>query len=472
MKGLVNKVYILLKDEITIFPILMGILFLLNELRHNIAFFSVKESLFLILIVLAFTFLVNFIGQRLVKDKIKAGLIVFVFIFINLFYQDIYQFVLSNKLLISIINFISSNNPVLIILPVLIIGWIIYAVFIFKSRSFNSRINLYLNVVFLLFIIVEIIRWIISPEPEVKLTESNPYTVNINLQTEQKPDIYYIILDSYTSYESLKKYWNYDNSGFEDSLKRKGFFISRKSKADYALTPYCLSSYLNSSHLLLDSAINYNERNLLQLIRENRLFKWLRFNNYACYNYSYFDISGNKRYYNACYYDHYLGRTIWYSNAIQFYHLLIPSSRGSQTNLNIFKDLAKLAKRSHDAPLFVYAHIMMPHGPYIFNETGMPFNPSETLTDDQKYLKQLIYTNSLTLETVNQILKFSIPNTTIIIQGDHGYRKLENTLIDEKSSESYTIFYGIKTSTPIVLTDSMNPENTFKNLIDKINTVN
>ena len=38
-----------------------------------------------------------------------------------------------------------------------------------------------------------------------------------------KRDIYYIILDTYASSDSLKQYLNFDNSEFDNFLLKKGF---------------------------------------------------------------------------------------------------------------------------------------------------------------------------------------------------------------------------------------------------------
>lgn len=468
MKGQFEKVKFLLSEKLILYPILTGILFLFNEIRNNAVFYTLRENVSLILIVLAFTLLVDFLSRKLIKNKTKAALIATLFVFINLFYQDIFQFISSQKVLINFINSTTSNHPEVIIIPVILIIWIFFTFFVIRITRFFAGLNLYLNIVIIAFILLEITQWLIIPVPQIKLADDEPFPVNTDLLPEQKPDIYYIILDSYTSSESLKKYWNYDNSRFEDSLKQLGFFIAHKSESDFTSTSYCLASYLNSSSLLLDSTKHYNERNLLLLIRNNRLFDWLSLNKYRCYNISPFDAFGNKKYYNYLSI-HFLGRTIWYINSNKLYHYLIPSSRISQTNLKIFIKLDHLTKARHDNPLFSYVHVMMPHSPYSFNEFGKPFNVSDSLKNKQKYLGQLIFTNSLTLESIGNILKFSRRKPIIVIQGDHGYRGLVDATLIERSLEAHTIFYAIYTPNGTIVPETINPKNTFKKLIEYIN---
>ena len=469
MKERFDKVKRLLSEKFTLYPVLTGILFLVNELRKNFVFFTVKESVSLILIVLAFTILIDFLSRKLVKNKIKAALIAVLFVFINLFYLDIFQILSSQKFLIEFINSTTSDHPEVIIIPILFFFWLTISYFILRTKRSLESLNLYLNVLIIAFVLFEAIQCFIAPVPQIILAKNKPLPVNADLKQEQKPDIYYIILDAYTSSESLKKYWKYDNSKFEDSLKQLGFNIAAHSKTDLTHTPYCLASYLNSSSLILDTKQHYNERNLLQLIRNNRLSDWLRANNYLCFNYSCFDSFGNNKYYKFFTYNHFLGRTIWYTNFYKLYHFLNPSSLVSRTNLEIFSKLNHLTEERHNKPIFTYAHVMMPHFPYYYNEYGKPYNKSDSLSDKQKYLGQLIYTNSLTLESINDILASSPGKPIIIIQGDHGFRYLADTTLIEKSFETHTIFYASYAPNGIVIPDTINPANTFEELIQEIN---
>jgi hypothetical protein len=469
MKAQFDKVKFLLTEKLTLYPILTGILFLANELRNNAIFNTLPENIYLILIVLAFTFLIDFLSRRVIKNKTKAALIATSFIIINLFYQDISSAFQSQTVLINYINSTTSNHPDVIIIPSILIAWLAFTFFVLRTPRFSAVLNLYFNVLVIAFILVEITQWLVVPVPQIKLTDNEPFPVNTDLLLSQKPDIYYIILDSYTSSESLKKYWNFDNSLFEDSLKQLGFLISAKSKSDFAVTQYCLASYLNSSPLKLDSLTHYNGRNLVKFIRNNRLFDWLKANKYICFNYSIFDSFGNTKYYDYLTHNHFLERTIWYVNFTKLCHFLRITLRISQLNLQIFRELDHVTDQKHENPIFVYAHVMMPHSPFIFNKYGTPYSASDSLTDKQKYLGQLIYTNSLILKSITNILTFSRSKPIIVIQGDHGYRCLENTTLIEKLHEAHTLFYAIHPPDGLLIPDSINPSTTFKRIIDCIN---
>ncbi len=77
----------------------------------------------------------------------------------------------------------------------------------------------------------------------------------VDSEKEQLRDIYYIILDGYSSPEVIK-----DVMGHEEIdqtvtfLKEKGFFIADKSRSNYPDTLYSLPSSLNMQYLQDPSA--------------------------------------------------------------------------------------------------------------------------------------------------------------------------------------------------------------------------
>ena len=458
IKNLITR---LKERNLTLYPMLMGVLFLLNELRNNGRFYTAKDNILLITIILAFCFLVDLLSRKLVKNNTKAALIATTFIVINLFYLDISSWLNTPIFLKNLFSDLTHGHSVILIIPVLGILWMFFSYIIIKYKRGLLKLNLYLNIIIIAFIGIEIIKWLILPQYDIALVEKNKISENKFINAREKPNIYYIILDAYTSSESLKKYWKFDNTPFEDSLKGMGFYIAHKSTSDYTSTPYCLASYLNVSLLKIDSTKKYNERNLLCLIRNSRLEKSLEKQGYQFVNYSLFDVDKENHLYNFYFtYNHYLGRTIWYTNVLKLWQYIIPQYHISNTNLNTINMLENLSRSAMHTPLFVYAHIMMPHGPYIFNEDGKKMENSEQILPEKiKYLKQLRFENTLVIKAIRQILVNEKREPIIIIQGDHGFRNLDNVNITEKAKESHTILnaYLVPENIRIKLNDSIKP---------------
>ena len=63
------------------------------------------------------------------------------------------------------------------------------------------------------------------------------------------PDIYYIILDSYTRDDILLAEFGFDNTPFLDDLTEMGFYVARCSQSNYAQTELSLASSFNFNYL-------------------------------------------------------------------------------------------------------------------------------------------------------------------------------------------------------------------------------
>jgi hypothetical protein len=63
------------------------------------------------------------------------------------------------------------------------------------------------------------------------------------------PDVYYIVLDSYTRNDTLSAHFSFDNSGFIESLESAGFYVADCSQSNYSYTTLSLASSLNFNYL-------------------------------------------------------------------------------------------------------------------------------------------------------------------------------------------------------------------------------
>ena len=48
------------------------------------------------------------------------------------------------------------------------------------------------------------------------------------------PDIYYIILDGYARSDVMQELFNFDNTGFLERLRHKGFFVAQAARRTIA----------------------------------------------------------------------------------------------------------------------------------------------------------------------------------------------------------------------------------------------
>ena len=259
------------------------------------------------------------------------------------------------------------------------------------------------------------------------------------------PDIYYIILDGYARADVLEELYGYDNGEFLDYLKGSGFWVADKSKSNYCQTALSLASSLNLQYLReLISRTHDDSRNtslLRNLIRDSEVLRLLRKHGYefVAFSSGYSFTEMNKA-------DIYMCPSAALSesqnlliNATPVRPLLAKLLLKSQFDLHrdrllyIFDQLPRVGKP--DTPVFVFAHIMAPHPPFVFGEEGEPIRcdgefsyrdgshyTKKTGQEEYKrdYLRQLVFINKKTKEAINGILAASVVPPVIILQADHG----------------------------------------------------
>ena len=82
-------------------------------------------------------------------------------------------------------------------------------------------------------------------------------------------------------------------------------------------------------------------------------------------------------------------------------------------------------KDNYDEPVFVFAHILLPHPPNVFGPNGEKITPGNPLNSekwDEKlaYLDQLKFANKKSREVIDKLLENKEYQPIIILQSDHG----------------------------------------------------
>ena len=282
-----------------------------------------------------------------------------------------------------------------------------------------------------------------------------------------RPDIYYIILDGYARQDILEKYYGFDNSDFLNYLEDKGFYVARKSRSNYAQTLLSLASSLNLRYNDSLPAVSGNdpgERQPLRgMVKNNRVIEFLRLYGYksAAFPTGYSSTEINKA-------DYYLKPGLYLN---EFQNMLLGTTFAiaamKQLKIyflydihrnviaNIFRRLGRMP--SYEGPIFVFAHIISPHPPFVFGPNGERVNRKSTIdlcdgshfmklegadrdTYAESYLKQLKYVNKKIKVVIDEILSDSSRPCMIILQSDHGPGSLLNwenpddTNLDERLS--------------------------------------
>ncbi len=257
------------------------------------------------------------------------------------------------------------------------------------KREFTQFFFL-VSMIALLFPIVTIVRsWKVIGN---NFDEEFSFELEINTDIHQingsmKLDIYYFVLDAYGREDILEEFYAYDNSTFTNQLKDYGFYIARDSRSNYSNTSSSLASSLNMTYL--DQGLDLPSddlqcaRHLAQAIASSKVITILRELGYQIVSFE----TGfrSTEIVNA---DLYLHTTNNRLNA--FENLLLQNSFLSlifdlsstfngpfeYPNYSAHRDriaftLDKISKLTPQSqPRFVFAHIIAPHPPFVFNATG------------------------------------------------------------------------------------------------------
>jgi hypothetical protein len=281
-------------------------------------------------------------------------------------------------------------------------------------------------------------------------------TVN---NSPERPDIYYIILDGYSSNSFLLREYGYDNSDFTDGLEGRGFFVAYDSQSNYGVTLVSLPSSLNMRYIDDEdrqAAGRYNldsSTYLRSLIANNQVAYELK---QLGYTYLYM-LSGHivpsvmadtniafypegSRYFAGADLGEEKSEGDWaYKQPFMSFFLKTTLLRSIAHRFDVQEEgepysmaspemfwatLAELERvPAMEEATFTFAHFVKPHGPIIFDKYGNAIDVEFDDEDPEKaryFFDELQYLNTQILTLVDHILAQSSEPPIIILQADHG----------------------------------------------------
>ena len=433
------------------------------------------------------------LGFRLFfKSSTKSGLLVSLMVVLFFSYGTIFT-----KLNEIIVNFqISHTFFIFPFLGIFILGFL----YCFKTKRKLNNITTILNVVVITLIAVTSTQLI-----GYDFNQSHIFEDDVDTSTQfrltdslsEYPDIYYIILDEYAGSKILNDTFDYDNSEFINFLNTTGFNTPLQTQSNYFVSFLSLSSTLNMQYVNFytdEVGIDSKDRRLsYNLLHNNRLMQILELNGYSTIN---FDsnwgptnaikmadqnLCEKSPAFNSELFTAVLGNSMLKPVYVD---LFLPSDR--ERVLCIFSELPEIQFQSNK-PIFVLAHIMLPHGPYVWGPNGEHrkidslsmidhLQKLQHVEEDKKgYLDQLKFTNKMVQEMIEKIMDEKKRPKIIIIQSDHGTaipldweNPTEKMKHDRLSNINY-ILLPDKNENPLY--NTMTPVNTFRVLFnDYFNT--
>ena len=321
-----------------------------------------------------------------------------------------------------------------------------------------SEITVVLNIIsiiLLIFPLYQIAIFKISLLSVGQKPSSQLVTSNLTLPEEQASDIYLIILDEYTRADVLENVYKLDNTDFLQELASMDFNIIECSQSNYAQTELVLASMLNLDYLdALDERFSEGTADhalLRSLIKDSlveRTFRDLGYNIVAFetgFSFSEFEdadvyltpnqslhqsLLGGMNAFEVMLFNSSAGLIISDATTLLsgFINTNHPHEIKRQQALYTLDMLARLPEEV-PSPKFVFAHILLPHEPFVFGADGEAVDYPENLATalyKKAYKDQVYFLNQQLLAVLNKIIANSSTPPVIIIQGDTGPGRVSN----------------------------------------------
>jgi len=473
-----------IRSPLVIHPFLFAAFPVLFLFAHNIRELGFHVVIIPLTVIFSFTLLAFYLSKLVLRDAEKAA--VLLSFILGLFFSYEHLSSLLEGFRIALGSFVIGPHKFFLIAG----SFLFYlgAHFIIKTRKNLHNLTNVLNVVALSLVLISSISISINKFTNWRVGFNNRGNVSAKTnervlgKTTKIPNIYYIVLDSYGRADVLSEVYGYDNKEFINYLKEKGFYIADKSKSNYQSTFPSLASSLNLSYI--DTADGFQE----EKFSDNRVFSLMKLHGYTTVFISSLDADVRMSYADFILrigwlddFDYKLINLTPIPELLRRLKLSLGSYSRHRERINYtFDTIADTT--GWDSPVFVYAHILAPHPPFVFGPSGENVQPDRKYTIyDAKdffsaggtqpeyikgYRKQIEYINKKLVKLINHILSRKDRDSVIILQGDHGPRCMTDMSNPDKTylKECYSILnaYYLPGKDNKVLYESITPVNTFR----------
>jgi len=274
---------------------------------------------------------------------------------------------------------------------------------------------------------------------EEAMAEIEPYTAGASERRAGKrpPDIYHFIFDRYASEPVLKEQFGIDNHAIGQFLEEHGFYVARNSNSNYQKTGHSLSStlYMDYLDLLGDDprAKDSNWHPIYKMLDQNRVSGFLKSQGYEIVQFGNWWVGT----YNNPLADenhphgvnefemNYMRNTV----LLPLLHVLpsAPITRRIDWDSGQCQRVGPQVEEikaigERDKPVYVFAHFLVTHAPFVFTPDGrcLTLEEQKERGDDRAYVDGIAYANKIIEEIVTTLQSPDREPPVIIIQADEG----------------------------------------------------
>jgi hypothetical protein len=434
---------------IPIYPFLISFYAVLSLYAANMNEIFINSIGRLLIIVTLSTAILLVLFRGVTKDWQKGGIFLGFFLLLFFTYGHVHTF---KEVTVAGVQ-IFRHKYLIIVWLLLGLAGTIFIRRIKDLKPFTLFANT-MSVIMLLFPVFNIGRFVIGQNVYSSTMETQTSLPSELSVKQPAPDVYFIVLDAYGREDVLQNLFGFDNSEFVHELEDLGFYVVDCSQSNYARTQLSIATTLNMDYIqnlvpdLQADEVKYWASPLLLHSQVRNILEGLGYKTVAFYN-------GYPRVHweDADYFlqpkessslltqldSKLTSFEVMFLNTTLFSFLIDSQTGGTQISSNPSRreaDLYMLSKLPKIpqilGPKFIYAHMMLPHPPFVFGPNGEEvtigisgdgLNDVEEYQDEASrigYRDQLIYTNSRIIPVLRDIIEKSPTPPIIVLESDHG----------------------------------------------------
>jgi hypothetical protein len=424
-----------MKNRLPVHPFLFGLFPVVNLLAGNVFETGLSVAVPVAAIVLGFVLVLLAICNILTRNILRSGIIVSG---LTIFFFSPYHAHLALHAWLSKVYVPAAPFSIHLVFALFFSGIACWTYFFSRKASGFNQLNRLLNIVSICLVAIptwKIIAAKVSGSidwPAIHRQQHiEPLPANASAPNSL-PDIYLIIMDRYAGAQTLRTVYQFDNRDFLGYLETKGFYLAANSAANYPSTAQSLASSLNMQYLDYVKAFVAPESEdwapLHHLLRNHRVAQFLQGKGYR-----YFQLGS---WWEPTRTNDRADSIVYFTPLPEMFYVLYGTTMLAplsdtldwvswrrahwRANQNQFSNLIKTIDAA--GPKFVLAHFLLPHDPYVFDRNGdfQPLDRVNERPEEQNYVDQLIFTNSMLQKTLDILLTTPKAPPIIIIQADEG----------------------------------------------------
>ncbi|NML21128.1 sulfatase-like hydrolase/transferase [Pseudoflavitalea sp. G-6-1-2] len=428
--------------SIPFYAFLLPLFFVLHGFVELWSFHSFADYLPLLLLYTGCTLIVLLLFRWITGNWRKAALITTFLTGFYLFFGAIFDFLKAHSPFAALYKY-SVLTVSFLILAILLFIWLR------RTTSSLYRITFFLNLLLLIYLGLDLFTAIRKSQTQTsRPVITAPNAANgIIADSIEKPDIYLLVFDGYSSTYGLKQFFGYDNSELDSFLISRKFHNLPASRSNYTATVFSMASQLNLDYLTwLDARKFMTKKEYAQcaaMVYDNEVMRVLKNNGYEIANHSIFDLKDHPSYADqdwrtihanilaeGTFGSRVLKEFRWMFTVYPALAKLMPFFTYEDQYVTVKQLLNGIVQESSiksKQPKFVYGHVLLPHHPYYRDKNGKD-RSQEMLNDpnwqdgpDNPYTGYIKYANTEIRKLVDSIQINTNGKAVIIVESDHGF---------------------------------------------------